>query len=90
MTWKTLNNQAPDYMSQLIQLKQNERNLRSSQKIQLETPQDTSTNGYMDRAFSRAAPKLWNLLPEELKAKPSLDSFKKGLKTHLFVQSYSP
>ena len=88
MTWKTLNNQAPEYMSELIQRKQNERNLRSSHKIQLETHQDASTNTFVNRAFSRAAPKLWNPLPENLKTKQSLEAFKKGLKTHLFNHYY--
>ena len=89
MTWKTLNNQAPDYMSQLIRLKQNKRNLRSSQKIQLDAPHDkSSTNQFLDRAFSRVAPRLWNPLPEDLKSKASIDAFKKGLKTHLFRECY--
>ncbi|GLD72544.1 uncharacterized protein AKAME5_002386900 [Lates japonicus] len=42
-----------------------------------------------DRAFSVAAPTLWNLLPSKLCNALSLDSFKKFLKIHLFNKAYS-
>jgi hypothetical protein len=38
-----------------------------------------------DRAFSAAAPRLWNALPDTLRAPQSTDCFKKGLKTFLNV-----
>ena len=34
-------------------------------------------------------PKLWNKLPLELRQKCSVESFKKGLKTHLFKEAYN-
>ena len=39
---------------------------------------------YGDRAFSVAAPKLWNDLPLEIKLNPSVAGFKSHLETHLF------
>jgi len=37
-----------------------------------------------DRAFSAAAPALWNALPIHIRQSPTLPSFKQALKTHLF------
>ena len=39
---------------------------------------------YGEGAFSVADSTLWNRLPEEVRNKPSLESFKLLLKTHLF------
>ena len=38
-----------------------------------------------DNAFMVFAPKLWNALPLPIRQAPSLETFKKVLKTHLFV-----
>jgi len=37
------------------------------------------------RAFSSAAPQIWNHIPAAVKVSPSLDSFKRHLKTHYFT-----
>jgi len=37
------------------------------------------------RAFSSAAPQIWNHIPAAIKVSPSLDSFKHHLKTHYFT-----
>ena len=42
-----------------------------------------------DRAFLVAGPHVWNSLPPEVTSAPSLDTFRKRLKTHLFTVSYS-
>ena len=36
------------------------------------------------------APAVWNALPEEIPASPSLASFRKRLKTHLYTKAYPP
>ena len=41
---------------------------------------------YGDRAFSHVAPKLWNLLPIEIREEHVLDEFKKKLKTFLMTK----
>ena len=62
--------------------------LRSStQQLLDEGPKTQKTYG--DRAFSMCGPKLWNKLPLELRQKCSVESFKKGLKTHLFKEAYN-
>ncbi|KAM3613444.1 uncharacterized protein V6R79_026117 [Siganus canaliculatus] len=45
--------------------------------------------GYGDRAFSRAAPRLWNSLPPSLRDSPSPSLFKTQLKTFLFCQAFN-
>ena len=44
----------------------------------------TRLASYGDRAFSSCAPRLWNSLPDELRATPDLSTFKHNLKSHLF------
>ncbi|KAL3046902.1 hypothetical protein OYC64_021177 [Pagothenia borchgrevinki] len=43
-----------------------------------------------DRAFSVAAPTIWNALPAEIRNAASLDIFKSSLKTHLFTMAFGP
>jgi len=41
-----------------------------------------------DHALSVAGPRTWNALPADIRCAPSLDTFKKRLKTHLFSAAY--
>ena len=43
----------------------------------------TRLKTYGDRAFSAAAPRLWNQLPPELRSVTSVDQFRSQLKTYL-------
>ena len=43
---------------------------------------------YGDRAFSAAAPRLWNQLPPEHRGVTSVDQFRTQLKTYLFKLAY--
>ena len=56
------------------------RNLRSSNRNLLVKPY-LNLNSYGKRAFSVAAPELWNNLPEDIKSANSIDDFKRKLKT---------
>ncbi|KAK2553019.1 hypothetical protein P5673_025739 [Acropora cervicornis] len=47
------------------------------------------TSTYGDRAFSSAAPKLWNSPPDHIKSKHTITYFKSSLKTFLFKLAYS-
>ena len=86
LTWKALHDMAPAYISELINLHNPSRQLRSSHKNLLSVPRTFSSHG--DRAFYSCAPKLWNSLPADLHFCSSLDIFKKTLKTHLFKIAY--
>lgn len=81
ITFKALNDAAPEYLKDLIVPKDQSRSLRN--KNILYAPR-TFTKSFGDRAFSAAAPKLWNSLPSETRAIKSLPQFKKTIKTQLF------
>ena len=70
-----LHGKAPQDISALITYAPSERRM-----LLLETRVMSS---YGDRAFSHAAPKLWNLLPMKIREEPVQDEFKKALKTFL-------
>jgi len=56
----------------------------------LKTNQPQSSRSTVgDRAFPVAGPQVWNSLPLEVTSAPSLDTFHRRLKTHLFTVSYS-
>ncbi|XP_053115050.1 IQ and AAA domain-containing protein 1-like isoform X3 [Hemicordylus capensis] len=67
--------------------------LRSSGEVHLRLPvPSTHWAASRERAFSTfsvAAPGLWNTLPMEIRASPSLATFKKALKTYLFTHSFN-
>ena len=87
IVFKALNNLAPDYISHLLTPYEPPRLLRSSNKSLLCEPR--SNRSWGDRAFSVAAPRLWNNLPDNLKSCTSLDQFKSLLKTHLMEKAYA-
>ena len=88
LTYKALNNLAPNYICDLIQTYSPGRTLRSANKSLLYTTK-FKRSSYGGRAFSHAAPKLWNSLPLEFRQASSLSIFKKRLKTNLLERVYS-
>ena len=74
------------YLQDLIQYRSARPGLRSA-GILLNVPMTRSVT-YGDRAFCSIGPTWWNSLPSELKTSPSVDSFKRNLKTHLFKLAY--
>ena len=87
-TWKILNKKAPEYLKDLVKLKESQRNLRNSDMKLLDVPNLSTTNKWGHRAFSIASPTLWNKLPNTIRHLDSYDTFKKKLKTHLFQHHY--
>jgi hypothetical protein len=88
LTYKCLHGMAPQYLEDLLQEHCPCRSLRSGDQMRLFEPR-TRTAMYGDRAFSRAAPALWNKLPLELRQCPTLDCFKQRLKTQLFSEAFN-
>ena len=82
LTYKCLHNQAPNYLSDLLTVRQSTYNTRSSLHTRLHVPRTYKSVG--DRAYSSFAPQLRNNLPAKLLSSPSLDNFKKQLQSHLF------
>ncbi len=83
--YKALHNSAPDYICGLIKPYTASRSLRSSDQSLLSVPGSRcKTKG--DRAFSVVAPKLWNSLPLNIRASPSLNAF--SLKTFFYSLAF--
>ena len=87
MVYKCLNNIAPVYLSNLIELYNPPRSLRSSNSLLIKVNVGEFRR-LGDRAFSITAPSVWNALPIDVRTSKSIDIFKRSLKTHLFKQSY--
>ena len=88
LVYKSLHNLAPDYLQKIIEERCPTRTLRSSRRSLLSTPKIYTTT-YGKRAFSHAAPELWNSLPEYIKSAESILEFKSFLKTYLFKEAYA-
>ena len=80
---KVITHKSPTYLFDIISSYLPVRSLRSSNKNYLTLP-TTSTHTYGSRAFSSAAPVLWNKLPDHLRGVGGTDSFGRALKTYLF------
>ena len=76
LTFKALNNMAPAYLKDMLRLQTNDRyKWRSEKPLTLIVPKTIFTShGY--RAFSTAAPRLWNNLPVEIRRYHSVHTFK--------------
>ena len=90
LTLKAIHKLAPNYMSELVSLKDNEGRyyLRSNDGKLLNIPSCESLSTLGDRSFYMAAPKLLNDLPLFIRNISSVNAFKKALKTHLFQKAF--
>ena len=87
ITFKAIQEVAPQYICDLLKPYSVPRTLRSSEANLLAIP-PTRTKTYGDRSFSAAAPTLWNKLPDDLRELNELSPFKRQLKTYLFKCAY--
>ena len=67
LTFKPLHDMAPEYLCELLSVYNPGRTLRSSGKSLLVTPK-YKLKSYGQRAFSCAAPELWNSLPDNIRS----------------------
>ena len=86
MVYKTFNNLAPTYLSELFTPTSNihDRGLRSIENETLRVP--FARTKYYENSFTVCGAKAWNLLPLELRQTNTLSSFKPKLKTFLLAQ----
>ena len=86
LTYQALTSGQPVYIRNMLQPSRKVRTLRSSDLDQLNVPRVRTAVG--SRAFSVAAPRLWNELPLEFRSAKTQISFRKKLKTYLFGQAF--
>ena len=84
--FKCLNNLAPHYLSELLQVYVPSRSLRSMNELYLVTPPFKLS--VYDKSFAVGGPKLWNSLSLEVRKAQSLTAFKRSLKTELFKRAF--
>ena len=78
MVYICLHGKAPQDLASMIRRSQLQRN----SKLQ----ETKARSSYGDRAFSHVAPKLWNLLPNEISEEEDVMEFKKKLKSFLMTK----
>jgi len=71
------------YLAELVHVSEPTRLLRSADRLLLDQPR--TNTAIASRAFSVAAPKIWNSLPPSITACDNYCTFKSKLKTHLFT-----
>jgi len=88
--YRCINGTAPRYLAsehQRVADIESRGRLSSSSTALLHVPRSLhKTSG--DRAFPVAAARVWNMLPPAITSLPSLQTFKRALKTELFQRSY--
>ena len=77
LMYKVANNIAPTVVSELFSFSNNRYNLRSGSQFR-QTSVKTVWNGL--ETVSYLGPKIWNMVPDEIKQKPSLSAFKTAIK----------
>ncbi|XP_061460454.1 uncharacterized protein LOC133373973 [Rhineura floridana] len=90
LTYKALHGTGPQYLMECLSRYEPTRTLCSTLKalLQMPTQKDARKATTRKRAFSVAAPELWNTLPDEVRLAPTLLSFQRQLKTFLFAQAF--
>ena len=88
LTFKALNDCASPYIRELIEPYVPVRQLRYASSHLL-TRGSYNLKTYGKRAFSNAAPELWNSLPVHIRSYTDITLFKRDLKTFLFKNAYS-
>lgn len=78
---------APVYLCFLVAPTTPTRSFRSSDSSPLQKP-TFKLKSMGGCSFSISVPRLWNKLPLAIRISPTLDCFKKSLKTHLFKVAY--
>ena len=89
LTFKCIHGLAPKYLMDLINIRRHTRySLRSCGSLTLLPPTGKCLTTLGGRAFKSAAPKLWNVMPANIRNMDNLNLFKKALKTYLFRMAF--
>ena len=89
LTHKLLNGKGPLYLRELLTWREPLRSsLRSGKDQYLLVIPNTKRKTFAARSFSVAAPTLWNQLPLDTRRIDDLLTFKKAVKTQLFMKAY--
>ena len=96
LVYKFIHTGFPKYFAPYLSTYHNTYNTRCSQsvanflnvpKFQPKIHMSTKQFGF---SFAFDAPTVWNSLPEDIRASPTIVSFRKKLKTYLYTKAYPP
>jgi len=87
LAYKCVHGTAPEYLRSLVAVRVPPRTLRSSGAVALE--QKICRTGFSSRAFTFAAPAVWNKLSAATRSISSFTCFRSSLKTELFKRYYN-
>ena len=82
--FKTQKNLNPRFMNKICEEKDNPYTLRSGRNILAPKP---STTGYGIENARFPGAKIWHTMPSSLQESQTLDSFKRGIENHKFVEN---
>ena len=90
LTFTCISGEAPQCLRDMISAHHQSRpGLHFNDKYKRLHEHKTLRKIFADWSFKIAAPRLWNRLPNDIKSSPTLDTFKRSLKTYLFRQAFS-
>ena len=76
--YKSQNNLSPSFMSEIFKVKETKYNLRSSKCL---VPSAPRTSTYGIKSISYLAPKIWSLIPNDIKSSYNLKAFKRKIRS---------
>ena len=90
LVYKFIRTGFPKYFTRYLSTYHNTHNTRPSQSVAnfLNVPKFQPTIHKSTKQFD--APTVWNSLPEDIRASPTIASFRKKLKTYLYAKTYPP
>ena len=88
LVYKCINGIAPQYLMDLLKMKESLESLRVYQDSTLLYAPNLDKLNYKNRRFTIVASRTWNDLPQELRNSQSLSVFKAQLK-HYFLKGFS-
>ena len=88
IAYQALSSTQSAYLNSMLTPARNSTQLRSTSSNPLYIPRVKTNAG--TRAFSVAAPTVWNSLPASVKSEGNIVSFRRRLKTYLFNAAYPP
>ena len=89
ITYKSLNNLNPEYLSNALNLRNSLPSLRSHDDQTLLNIANSNSASMGDRSFTVYASKAWNKLPRCIRESDSVNKFKSSLKTLLFSEVFN-
>ena len=89
LAYRHFDDSLPEYLKTTLVKRKYTKAIRSATVKRLDPPKKPNLKTIGGRSFSHVAPQVWNSLPANLRALPSLSEFRTQLKTYLFGQYFN-